>query len=608
MSPAAGKRKTARAKPEGFPAWLSACWLLATVIGAWLVLRQVFPVPEMWRVPVAVLLLSVGFASWWPAATGPFAGGKSLRPFGAVDFIPLACVALGGMILLATLLGWGSRPLGMAADRVSDLVWGDPDEEKEKPAPEKEAENTRPPGGGDSLSSWNNRSLPLGSDDPSSFPDAPPLLLTFQRAEDLAYWKSRTVYVRVSALEVVGPFGATWSPLPVEPRRLEDADDGAADGLVTNPESTGAPGVSVAWSIFSPEDTAIVPALIGLEKLRADSVERQGSAIWMLETPTGGFAGSSRPLVAGHALALLPDDPVFPARDPADPLLALPGDRVGDLVRGLAGDFDRNLAFRDLVASVPVRLARRCRYSEVYPNPNQVPSLIHFLEVGRAGVCEHFAASGVLLFRALGIPSRLAYGYAGGTLAESSRMITYGAKDFHAWAEILVPGLGWVAVECTPPGAGAARPPEQAGETAPEPPPTVEEQEQDQALDWRHWAAMAGVGLVLFLLAWLTARWRSRAGAREQNPDGANLLPQPPWFQAFLDASARLGAPRRRGRTAREHLEFLRRARLADPGVEELVEEYHSIRYDGRADDRAKEMEAIVTRWLDHHREMSREK
>jgi hypothetical protein len=85
-------------------------------------------------------------------------------------------------------------------------------------------------------------------------------------------------------------------------------------------------------------------------------------------------------------------------------------------------------------------------------------------------------------------------------------------------------------------------------------------------------------------------------------------LPQPPWFQAFLDASARLGAPRRRGRTAREHLEFLRRARLADNGVEELVEEYHSIRYDGRADDRAKEMEAIVTRWLDHHREMSREK
>lgn len=608
MIPAAGKRRNARAKEDIFPAWLSACWLLAMVIGAWLVLRKVIPAPEVARLPIAVLLLGTGLASWWPAAGGPFARGKSLRRFGLVDFIPMACVALGGMILLAALLGWGARPLESAADQVSDLVWGDPDAETEKPAPEKENEKTRPTGDGDSLASWNNRTLPIGSDDGFSRPDAPPLLLTFQRAEDVALWKTRTVYVRVAALEVVGPFGGDWSPLPVQPERLADADDGTTDGLVTNPEASREAGEPVPWSLFSPEDTSIVPSLVGLEKLRADSVARQGAALWMLDAPSGSFAGSSRPLVAGNDGAWLPENPVFPARSADDPLLALPNDRVGDLARRMAGNFDRNLAFRDLVASVPVWLARRCRYSEVYSNPNALPPLIHFLEIGRTGICEHFAASGVLLFRALGIPSRLAYGYAGGTLAESSRMITYGAKDFHAWAEILVPGAGWVVVECTPPGAGAARPPEQTEEGAPEATPPPAESEEEQALDWRYWAATAGAGLVLFLLAWLAARWRSRKRARESGNAEGSPLPQPAWFQAFLDASARLGAPRRRGRTAREHLEFLRRARIADNTIEELVEEYHLVRYDGRADERAREMETIVARWLDHHLDLAKDR
>ena len=608
MIPAAGKKRNARAKSEGLPAWLSACWLLALVIGAWLVLRKVLPAPEAWRLPLAVLLLAVGLASWWPSAPGPFARGKSLRRFGWVDFFPMACVALGGMILLAALLGWGARPLESVADKVSDLVWGDPDAETEEPAPGKEEGNTRPAGDGDSLASWNNRSLPAGSEDGKSRPDAPPLLLTFQRAEDLAVWKTRTVYVRVAALEVVGPFGSEWSPLPVEPERIADADDGTADGLITNPETSREAGESVPWSIFSPEDTSIVPSLVGLEKLRADAVARQGAALWMLDAPSGGFAGSSRPLVAGNDTAWLPENPVFPERSATDPLLALPADRAGDLVRRLAGDFDRNLAFRDLVASVPVWLARRCAYSDVYSNANELPPLIHFLEIGRTGICEHFAASGVLLFRALGIPARLAYGYAGGTLAESSRMITYGARDFHAWAEILVPGAGWVVVECTPPGAGAARPPQQSEEGASEATPPPEEQEEERARDWRYWAATAGAGLVLFLLAWLAARWRSRKRARESGAGEAIRLPQPAWFQAFLDASARLGAPRRRGRTAREHLEFLRRARIADNGIEELIEEYHLVRYDGRADARAREMEAIVARWLDQHLEQEKER
>lgn len=577
------------------------------VILAWLTLRGVIPVPESGRIPIAIILLGLGFATWWPTSTGPSARGKSLRPFGLADFVPIACMLTGGLLLLAGLLGLGARPLELAADQVSDLVWGDPDAEKENKEKAKPDEQAAPAQEGDTLSSWQNRSLPL-SGDGDSRPDAPPLLLTFQRAEDMALWKSRVVYVRVAALEVAGAHGGSWKPLAVQPEVLDDAADGLSDGLITNPESATGAGIPAAWSILITQDTTTVPSLVGMEKLRAGSVRRQGSAIWSLDAPAGSFAGTSRPLVAGNDIKLLPEKPLFPTRPANDPLLALPADRVGDLVRSMAGDFDRNLPFRDLVASVPVWLARRCAYSDVYSNPNTLPPLVNFLDVSRAGICEHFAAAGVLLFRALGIPSRIAYGYAGGTLAESSRMITYGAKDFHAWAEILVPGTGWVAVECTPAGSGAARPPEPSGENAPDTPTTPDESPQDAAPDWKRWASMTGIGLGLFFAAWLTARLRSRGRGRERNPEDATFLPQPAWFQAFLNASARLGAPRRRGRTAREHLDFLRRARIADSGIEELIEEYHRIRYDGRADDRSAEMEAIVARWLDHHHTMIHEK
>lgn len=605
MKAKSARKRNPKAQPQGIPPWLAAFCLLLAVICAWLLLRRVIPAPEIWRLPLAVVAVCLGLAAWWPMPAGPFARGKSLRSFGPVDFGPLVCVVLGGMLMLAALIGWGARPLEMAADRVSDLVWGDPDAEKEKPPPDEEKHKAgqEHPDGGDSLAAWNRRTLPTGSDG-ASRPDAPPLILTFQRQDDMTRWKSRTIYVRVAALEVAGPFGSDWSPLPVEPMVLEDAADGSTDGFVENPESVAGAGEAVPWSIFIPTDTAIVPSLLGMEKLAADAVTRQGAAIWSLGAPQSGFAGSSRPLLAGNNGGKLPDNPVFPARPQNDPLLALPADRAGDLVRSFPSDFDRNLSFRDLVASVPIWLARRCRYSAVYSNPNELPPLIDFLEIGRTGICEHFAASGVLLFRALGIPSRIAYGYAGGTLAESSRMVTYGAKDFHAWAEILVPGMGWVAVECTPPGQGAARPPYQEDETPPEPPPPPA-QEQDAPPDWKKLAGTAGSGLALFLLAWLAAHWRLRARARDlASSRKDSSLPQPAWFQAFLDASARLGAPRRHGRTAREHLDFLRRARIADSGIEDLVAEYHLVRYDGCGDGRAREMEEIVASWLDRHREM----
>jgi transglutaminase-like putative cysteine protease len=75
--------------------------------------------------------------------------------------------------------------------------------------------------------------------------------------------------------------------------------------------------------------------------------------------------------------------------------------------------------------------------------------LERFLMSDRAGHCEYFATSTVLLLRALGIPARYVTGY---SLQEYSRLeksFLVRPRHAHAWAEAFVGGE-WVEVDTTP--------------------------------------------------------------------------------------------------------------------------------------------------------------
>lgn len=67
----------------------------------------------------------------------------------------------------------------------------------------------------------------------------------------------------------------------------------------------------------------------------------------------------------------------------------------------------------------------------------------------RAGFCEHYSASFVALMRMLGVPARVVTGYQGGELNPVDGYLVVRQADAHAWAEILVPGRGWVRVDPT---------------------------------------------------------------------------------------------------------------------------------------------------------------
>ena len=79
-------------------------------------------------------------------------------------------------------------------------------------------------------------------------------------------------------------------------------------------------------------------------------------------------------------------------------------------------------------------------------------------EHGRVGFCEHYASAMVMMARSLGIPARLAAGFAPGEQVQSpdappdaptNRLWQVRQKNAHAWAELYFPGYGWQTFEAT---------------------------------------------------------------------------------------------------------------------------------------------------------------
>ena len=72
-----------------------------------------------------------------------------------------------------------------------------------------------------------------------------------------------------------------------------------------------------------------------------------------------------------------------------------------------------------------------------------------FLFEQKQGFCEHFSSAFVVLMRAAGIPSRVVTGYVGGYRNPFGDYWIVRNSDAHAWAEVWLPGRGWVRVDPT---------------------------------------------------------------------------------------------------------------------------------------------------------------
>jgi len=104
----------------------------------------------------------------------------------------------------------------------------------------------------------------------------------------------------------------------------------------------------------------------------------------------------------------------------------------------------------DIVVAVTNYLRSNIEYSDTVPALPLNRDLVDwFLFDLQRGFCNYYASAEIILLRALGIPSRLAVGYAQGEKMPDSDIYLVRQKDAHAWPEVYFPEIGWVEFEPT---------------------------------------------------------------------------------------------------------------------------------------------------------------
>lgn len=202
-----------------------------------------------------------------------------------------------------------------------------------------------------------------------------------------------------------------------------------------------------------------------------------------------------------------------------------------------------------------------------------------FLFGDLVGYCVHFAHAAVFLMRTLGVPARVATGYA---IPEANRrggsaLLVMGS-DSHAWPEVHIEGLGWVILDVSPESVLTPPPPPPdadlqqllaelmrgqgltAGQS--EPPASVEEM---ALITLSRLLAGAASILALILLALAVLKW----GRRWQPIVASNEDLPIVLYRASLDLLSEVDERRARGETREA---FARRIATRYPSFAVLTE------------------------------------
>jgi transglutaminase-like putative cysteine protease len=256
------------------------------------------------------------------------------------------------------------------------------------------------------------------------------------------------------------------------------------------------------------------------------------------------YAAVSRvpePNAAELRASLSPSDPL-PA-EIASRYLALPEElpqRVLDLAHQVAAGSETQY---DAARHIEAYL-RTYPYNLDLPEPPADRDLVdYFLFDLQEGYCDYYASAMVVLARAVGVPARLATGYAQGSYDPAARRWVVTEQNGHSWVEVYFGELGWVEFEPTAGLPALQRPggEDQPALSIPDRPPKP--QGWWQALPW----PLLGMGLlVVALITFLLWLWRPR-------PPGTGPNPVLDRYSRLLRWGARLRHPLRNGQTPLEY-------------------------------------------------------
>ncbi len=117
------------------------------------------------------------------------------------------------------------------------------------------------------------------------------------------------------------------------------------------------------------------------------------------------------------------------------------------LAQEIAGDLENPY---DIAETVTQWLRENIAYRDTVPIPPQDQDILDWMLFDlRQGFCNYYATAEVIMLRSLGVPARLAVGYAQGQRDPETNTYTVRQRDAHAWPEVYFPGIGWVEFEPT---------------------------------------------------------------------------------------------------------------------------------------------------------------
>ncbi|HHN75650.1 MAG TPA: transglutaminase family protein [Acidobacteria bacterium] len=220
-------------------------------------------------------------------------------------------------------------------------------------------------------------------------------------------------------------------------------------------------------------------------------------------------------------------------------------------------------------------LENNTRYSVRSKHAGARDPTASYLFGDRIGYCVHLAHAGALMLRSLGLPARVAGGYA--CAAEdraggSALMIR--ASSAHAWAEIYLDGVGWVPIDPSPENLDPPLPPPDLdlqrllGELA-RPPAGVDGRPSTAHIwpDWRQWLHWAFLlAATLWLAGYPIKLWRRLAPLLWTTDRRGRLA-----LRASLDRLAEAGYLRRESESWER---FARRAAAVAPALPSLIQRH----------------------------------
>ncbi len=135
--------------------------------------------------------------------------------------------------------------------------------------------------------------------------------------------------------------------------------------------------------------------------------------------------------------------------------LYLDDDRVTDRVRALAQEITAGAASPyEQAKALAAYLGRddSFSYNPVASIPDPDQDLVDFFlfdpDSDRTGYCQYYATAFVMMARSLGLPARVAAGFAPGDRVTDDTFLVR-ESNAHAWGEVYFPGYGWQIFEAT---------------------------------------------------------------------------------------------------------------------------------------------------------------